>query len=105
MFSGRQSNSDRGGSLRSLNPVKLAIQPTEYESYGKCSLHSFHAAFFWRCLSMMRHHYILSYGAFGAQSRYRIMTATTSKACADSQGGGQILNLIEMNATARVMRT
>jgi hypothetical protein len=54
---------------------------------------------------MMRRPYIRSYGAFGAQSRYRIMTATTSKACADSQGGGQILNLIEMNATARVMRT
>ncbi len=41
MFSGRQPNSDCDGSLRPLNLVKLAIQPTEYESYGKSSLHSF----------------------------------------------------------------
>jgi hypothetical protein len=41
MFSGRPSNSDCNGPLRSLKSVKLAIQPTEYESYGKSSLHSF----------------------------------------------------------------
>ena len=89
MFSGRQPNSDCDGSLRSLNSVKLAIQPTEYESYGKSSLHSFYAAFFWRCLSMMRRHYIRSYGAFGAQSRYRIKPPATPKACADGQGAAR----------------
>jgi hypothetical protein len=55
----------------------------------------FHAAFFWRCLSMMRRPSIRSYGAFGAPSRYRIKPMATPKACADSQGGGQILHLIE----------
>jgi len=95
VFSGRPSNSDCDGPLRSLNSITLAIQPTEYESYGKSSLHSFHAAFFWRCLSMMRRHYIRSYGAFGAQWRYRTRPTATPKACADSQGGGQILHLIE----------
>ena len=44
---------------------------------------------------MMRRLYIRSYGAFGAQSRYRIKPMATPKACADSQGGGQILHLIE----------
>jgi hypothetical protein len=49
----------------------------------------FHAAFFWRCLSMMRRHYIRSYGAFGAQSRYRIKPTATPKACADGQGAAR----------------
>jgi hypothetical protein len=37
---------------------------------------------------MMRRHYIRSYGAFGAQSRYRIKPPATPKACADSPWGG-----------------
>jgi hypothetical protein len=41
------------------------------------SLILFHAAFFWRYLSMMRRYYVRSYGAFGAQSRYRIKPTAT----------------------------
>jgi hypothetical protein len=34
-------------------------------------------------------HHVHSYGASGAQSRYRIMPAATPKACADSQGAAR----------------
>jgi hypothetical protein len=37
----------------------------------------------------MRRHYIRSYGAFGAQSRYRIKPTATPKACADGQGAAR----------------
>jgi hypothetical protein len=89
MFSGRPSNSDCNGPLRSLKSVKLAIQPTEYESYGKSSLHSFYAAFFWRCLSMMRRHYVRRYGTFGTQVHYRIRPATTPRTCSDVRKAGR----------------
>jgi hypothetical protein len=53
------------------------------------SLILFHAAFFWRCLSMMRRHYVHSYGASGAQSRYRIRLATTPRICSDVRKAGR----------------
>jgi hypothetical protein len=53
------------------------------------SLILFHAAFFWRYLSMMRRHYVRSYGAFGAQSRYRIKPAATPRPCSDVWKAGR----------------
>jgi hypothetical protein len=83
IFSGRQPNFDCDGPLIFLNLVKLGIQSIQYKNYSKSSIHSFHAAFFWRCLSMMRQHYVRSYGAFGAQWRYRIKPMATPKLCSD----------------------
>jgi hypothetical protein len=89
MFSGRQPNSDCGGLVRSFNSAKLAIHPTQYEIPANPPFILFHAAFFWRCLSMMRRHYIRSYGAFGAQSRYRIRPTVTSRIGSDVREAGR----------------
>jgi hypothetical protein len=95
VFSGRQSNSDCDGPLRSLNSITLAIQPTEYESYGKSSLHSF------SCRVLLAVSVDDAAPLHSQLWRFRRAVALPDQADGYPQGmrrwsgGGQILHLIE----------